>query len=268
MAEADEKTAGDEKSDKFRILVVDDEREVLEVLCALAKTLGYEAVGATGGKEALELLGKSPFDLVLTDLMMPDTNGWQLLQSIKVANPKLPVVIVTGFMAEQGEMILTNRLVDGYLAKPVDHKRLEAMLAALLYPRNLGRAAEVVAVDDERDTLKALEAALTRRGLFVETFQFLDEAEQHISRHPPDLAIVDIHFPGGETGFDLCKAIRRDSDTAGMPILVLTAHPSRENVQQAVKLNVSGFIAKPFDANELAERALSVIRQSGYHQKR
>ena len=268
MAEASKKTREEQKADAFKILVVDDEGDVREVLCALAKTLGYEAVGASGGKEALAMLGKTSFDLVLTDLMMPDTNGWQLLSSIKEGNPKLPVVIITGFMSEQGEMILTNPLVNGYLAKPVDHKRLEAMLAALLFPRNLGRAAEVVAVDDDGDELKAIEAALTRRGLFVATFQVLEDAEQHISRHSPDLAIVDIQFPGGETGFDLCKAIRRDPDTAAMPILVLTAHPSRENVEQAVKLSVNGFIAKPFDANELAERALVTIRQAGFHRER
>jgi DNA-binding response OmpR family regulator len=246
---------------------VDDEEEVREVLCALVSTLGYEAAGASGGQEALEALSRSSFDLVLTDLMMPDTNGWQLLQAIKQKNPKLPVVIVTGFLAEQGEMILTNPLVDGYLAKPLDHKRLEAMLAALLFPRNLGRAAEVVAVDDEKDTLDAIEAALTRRGLFVKTFQVPEDAEQQIRRHTPDLVIVDIRFPGGESGFDICKAIRRDADTAATPILVLTAHPSRENVEQAVALRVNGFIAKPFDANELAERALGTIRQAGLRQR-
>ena len=258
----------DPKAESYRVLIVDDEKDVREVLSALVSSAGYQTETAAGGKEALERIGTSEFDLVLTDLMMPDINGWQLLQSIKKARPNLPVVIVTGSMAEQGEMILTNPLVDGYLAKPVDHLRLEALLAALLYPKNLGRGAEVVAADDDKEILKAIEVSLTRRGMFVETFESPDAAEQHIRRHSPDLAIVDIMFPGGESGFDICRMIRTDADTATMPILVLTGHPSRENVRSAVEMHVNGFIVKPFDANELAERALSLIRQSGDKRRR
>lgn len=246
----------------FHILVVDDERDVRQVLCDLIGLSGYRATGAAGGQAALEVLKRDSVDLVLTDLMMPGMNGWQLLEAVKKMDSRIPVVVITGFISEQAETILTSRHVDGYLAKPVDQRRLTTLLRALLFPQNLGRPAEVVVVDDDADILEAIDASLSRRGLFVTRFLDLDEAEAYIRKTPPDLALVDLRFPGA-SGFSLCQAIRSDPETARMPILILTANPSRENVLQAVRLQVHGFIAKPFDPNGLAERVLKVLRQVG-----
>ncbi len=250
------------RPEAFHILVVDDEEDIREVLCELIETEGYRVTGAPGGLEALEVLEKTSVDLVITDLMMPEMTGWQLIDALKERDSGILVVVITGYMSEQGEAVLTNRHVDGYLVKPFDHHRLQILLNALLFSRNLGRTAKVVAVDDDPDTTEAIEHILSKRGLYVTTFQEPDEALHHIRKTPPDLVIVDLMFPGAD-GFDLCQAIRADPDTALMPIVILTAHPSRENVARAVQLGINGFVAKPFDANELGERALKMIRQSG-----
>ena len=246
----------------FHILVVDDEREVLRVLCELLKADGYRVTGAPGGREALEAIGKEEVDLILTDLMMPEINGWQLLRAVKARFKDLPFVVITGYMAEQGEFILTSEHVDGYLIKPVDHRKLQTLLSALLVPHNLGRQAVAVAVDDDPDTLKAIEDSLSRRGLFVTAFRDATEALQYIRKHPPDLFIIDLMLPGVD-GFDLCHSIRTDPDTTQIPILILSAYSSKENVVRAVNLGVNGFIAKPFDTSELGEKSLHLLRQTG-----
>jgi CheY-like chemotaxis protein len=246
----------------FHILVVDDDREVLQVLCHLLEADGYRVTGVPGGREALEVIGKEKVDLILTDLMMPEVNGWQLLRAVKTRFKDLPVVVITGYMAEQGESILTNQHVDGYLIKPVDHQRLQTLLSALLVPQNLGRQAEAVAVDDDPDTLEAIEESLSRRGLFVTSYRDGTQALQYIRKDPPDLFIIDLMLPGVD-GFGLCHSIRTDPDIAHIPILILSAYSSKENVVRAVKLGVNGFIAKPFDASELGEKALQLLRQTG-----
>ena len=242
----------------FHILVVDDEEDVRTVLCDLIGADGYRVTGAANGREALKILKEESVDLVLTDLMMPDMSGWQLLRAVKKAYDHIPVIVITGFVSDHGESMLTDTEAEAYLIKPIDHSRLQALLKALLFSRNLGRPAEVVVIDDDPDALLAIEHALHERGLFTATFQDPARASQHIREHPPDLVIVDLLFPGA-SGFDTCQSLRSDPDTAFTPILILTAHPSRENVQKAVQLNVSGFIAKPFDPKELAERVLQLI---------
>ena len=251
----------------YHILVVDDEVDIRNVLCALLQSDGYRATAVPGGHEALAVLNKDKVDLVLTDLMMPEMTGWQLLAAIKEEWSEIPVVVITGYISEHGEELLTNQYVDGYLPKPFDHRRLKVLLNALLFPQNLGRTAEVVAVDDDPDITKAISHVLSERGLYVTTFEEPGEAHHHIKTTTPHLAIIDVVFPAAN-GFDLCRDIRTDPDTALIPILILTGHPSRQNVSQAIELGVNGFIVKPFDPEELSERALKVIRQAGVVVKR
>jgi DNA-binding response OmpR family regulator len=249
------------KPESFHVLVVEDEENVRSVLCDSIAFEGYRVSGAAGGHEALDILGKESIDLVLTDLMMPKMNGWQLLEAVKGQDENILVVIITGYLSEQGEAILTNRQVDGYLSKPIDHRRLQILLKALLFAKNLGRAAEVVAVDDDPDILEAIDQVLGKRGIYVKRFEDAHEAQQYIRKTPPDLAIVDLVMPGMD-GFELCELIRADSDTAMMPVLILSAQPSRENVDRAVALSANGFIAKPFEPGAFGDRVVKVLRQA------
>ena len=88
--------------DTFHILVVDDDDDVLEILIELIRADGYRVSGAESGEKALEALQRESIDLVLTDLMMPEMNGWELLAAIKQNDESIPVILITGFITEQG----------------------------------------------------------------------------------------------------------------------------------------------------------------------
>ncbi|MBZ0158608.1 MAG: response regulator [bacterium] len=102
----------------MRILVIDDEPLAGKTLASLLQTLSYEAVVTTGGPEGLRLLETNKFDLLLTDLGMPEMSGWDVAQAAKTRLPSLPVVLVTGW----GDHIDPSRLagtgVDVVLTKP------------------------------------------------------------------------------------------------------------------------------------------------------
>ena len=71
-----------------KILVVDDEQSLREVLSIMLKRAGYAVTSATDGEEAIELLHREIFDLVITDLRMPKIDGMEVLKAVKSSRPK------------------------------------------------------------------------------------------------------------------------------------------------------------------------------------
>jgi DNA-binding NtrC family response regulator len=81
---------------KQHILVVDDEAPVLELLSSYFKKHGYEVSTANSAADALHLIGEKTFNLVLLDVLLADTDGLEALTQIKTAQPRLPVLVMTG----------------------------------------------------------------------------------------------------------------------------------------------------------------------------
>jgi CheY-like chemotaxis protein len=204
--------------DLFHVHVVDDETEVLGALVRLVEAIGYVATGSSSGEAALAFLSSHKVDLVITDLMMPDMTGWQLLRQIKESQPDIEVVVVTGFVPENAQEMLTNGDLSGYLVKPVDAALLTTLLKGLLYAENLGRQAEAVILDDDPEALAAMKAALERRGIFCDCYTEAKAALDRLIKKPADLALIDYLLPDDD-GFHVAEQLRADPDTRYMPIL-------------------------------------------------
>lgn len=245
----------------FHILVVDDEPGVREILYELISSLGYRVSVAASGQDALQMLAQDRADLVITDLMMPQMNGWQLLKIIKQRYTYMPVIVLTGYISQEGEEMLTNSQTDGYLVKPVDRAKLRQTLDNFRAQKKPGRAADITILDDDPSTLSALEHAFTRRGYRVATFTEPGDALQHIRDTGPDLLILDLMLQGID-GFEISRILRDDDQTSRLPILILTAAPSKENVLKAIKLDINGFVAKPFDPKAIVERVRSTLEST------
>jgi len=114
-----------------RILVVDDEADVREVLADVLLSHGHSVTLAGGGQEALACLERDPFDLVITDLGMPDVNGWDVARAVKSGRQGLPVLLLTGW-ADAVEAGVGR--VDAVIRKPFDMTKLAAAVSAALGP--------------------------------------------------------------------------------------------------------------------------------------
>jgi DNA-binding NtrC family response regulator len=86
-----------------RILLVDDEKDIRDIVSMLLTDIGYEVVSAGDGKKGLGLFLDSPFNLVITDLDMPEVDGLTLASSIKERSPGTPVILITGNGFEAGQ---------------------------------------------------------------------------------------------------------------------------------------------------------------------
>jgi CheY-like chemotaxis protein len=101
-----------------RILVIDDEPGIRETLVQLLRVLGFEVVEADGGPAGLARLAEAAVDLVLTDLGMPDMNGWEVARAVTVWAPNVPVVLVTGWGEDGPAPGADHSLVAAILTKP------------------------------------------------------------------------------------------------------------------------------------------------------
>ena len=114
-----------------RILVVDDEADVREVLADVLLAQGHSVTLAGGGQEALACLERDLFDLVITDLGMPDVNGWDVARAVKSGRQGLPVLLLTGW-ADAVESGVGR--VDAVIKKPFDMTKLAAAVNSALRP--------------------------------------------------------------------------------------------------------------------------------------
>jgi DNA-binding NtrC family response regulator len=117
-----------------KILIVDDNPHMCSLLADILEIFNYQGVKAKDGEEALSLLRKEKdFELVITDLRMPNLGGMDLLKSIKGENPSLPVVIITAFGKSDTKKDVMAAKADGYLAKPFRVNEIEDLLKQLLH---------------------------------------------------------------------------------------------------------------------------------------
>ena len=122
---------------KNRILIVDDERSMREMLSILLEREGYETAMAKDGKEALQLFERSLFDLVITDIMMPVMNGIDLLAGIKALSPDTPVLMITAFATAEQAVDAIKLGAFHYFTKPFNNDEIRALVRNALEKREL-----------------------------------------------------------------------------------------------------------------------------------
>jgi CheY-like chemotaxis protein len=125
----------------LRVLVVDDEESVLSVLAEMLRGTGHHVSTALGGPAAIEVLREQMFDVVFTDLGMPDVNGWDLASLVKARHPESAVVLVSGWGFQLEQEAAHSRGVDRVMAKPFSFTDVESTLRGLYDSSGRRRAA-------------------------------------------------------------------------------------------------------------------------------
>jgi len=119
------------------VLIVDDDPAIRSIMSMVLKSAGYEVVCAVDGQEALKILGDGNFDLVITDMLMPGSDGLELLFAIKKNRPALRVLVMSGGgMIGVGDYLKVAKKLGAHevLEKPFTGETLLAAVAKLLEP--------------------------------------------------------------------------------------------------------------------------------------
>jgi len=125
-----------------RILVVDDEPNMLGLFKKILEKEGYEVVTALSGEEAFEQLNRESFDLLISDLKMPGLSGLDLIRKVKELNPTLPCIVLTAFGTIESAVTAMKEGAYDYLTKPVNNDEIRLVVKKAMDMYRLNREVE------------------------------------------------------------------------------------------------------------------------------
>ncbi len=231
---------------RMRILVVEDDRDIAQLISHHLTESGYQVTVATRAKDALERARTENPDLITLDIYLPDADGFEVMQTLKTdpATARIPIVIVS-VMLDQHEGFRLGAV--DYLPKPIDPVRLVASVNRVLHGPG-----KVLVVDDDRDTRDLLQAALEQRGFSVVLTASGKRAIVLARQEEPDLILLDLRLPGMD-GYEVLQRLKSSHDTADIPVMVITGSLTDEELKQqrVLQLGAARFMTKPFAVDEL-----------------
>jgi DNA-binding NtrC family response regulator len=122
-----------------KVLVVEDEKDVREVVSEMLKGWGYEPVVAENGKVGLDMFRSHLFSLVITDIRMPVMDGLDMLKLIRKDDPKIPIVVITGYPTVDSAVESLVEGADYYIVKPINMDDLKAKIHKAFEKRKIQR---------------------------------------------------------------------------------------------------------------------------------
>lgn len=115
-----------------KILVVEDDKDIQELICEILKDQGYEVEAASDGLEGLQKYQEGEYDLIILDVMMPQLDGYQVSSQIRKKDKKIPIIMLTALGEEYDQIKGFDQGIDDYITKPFSFnlllKRVEAVL--------------------------------------------------------------------------------------------------------------------------------------------
>ena len=231
--------------------MVDDDANLLELLADTLTTIGYEALGARDGMQALKMLRQEKFELMISDIKMPVMDGIDLLKEVRRYYPRLPVLFITGFTVPE---VMEQTSPDGFLAKPFRISRLEELIEQTLVIKRESVDSpirRVMVVDDNDSSRESLADMLRSNNYIPLSVSSTQEALGELNRGRIDAVIAGIKLPG-MNGVSLLHAIKERHP--GMPVVLVAAFSSPDDAGDGPdSFAADGFLHKPLKAEKVVE---------------
>jgi CheY-like chemotaxis protein len=197
---------------------VDDEPQMVKTFTDLFRFHGWEAVGVFSGEEALAALESSDYQVVLMDIRMPGMSGVEAFGAMKRLRPKIPVVLMTAYTAQELVDQARRDGVTAVLSKPLNVPALMRMLDEIVHHRG-----PVLIVDDDPQFLTTLGAVLRAKGYEVLESGGLKDALEQLEHAGPRIVLLDLRLNHDEPG-EAIRAIREANSRAA--IILYSGYPS------------------------------------------
>jgi PAS domain S-box-containing protein len=255
----------------LRVLVVDDNATNRTILEEMLTSWDMQCRSVDSTSAALDALSEAaargePYQLVLTDALMPDEDGFTLAKRIKAdkRQGRVKIIMLTSAGTAAGRKRGSNRIA-ACLTKPVKHSdlldaitnvfeapRQPAAAPATLPPRPAKAGLRVLVAEDNATNQKLLVELLKQRGDRIVLAGDGREAVEQFEREPFDVVLMDIQMPE-MSGLEATAAIRQRERARGghVPIVAMTAHAMAGDRERCLAAGMDGYVSKPIRADEL-----------------
>jgi CheY-like chemotaxis protein len=257
-----------------RILIVDDHPATAETLARALSQLSpeLEVISDTSAKSALERVKNSAVDLVITDMMMPEMNGLELIDKLRQHPGGRPsyTILVTAYDVP-GLKEMTRRMkVNETLIKPIHPERIREVVGKFLdeMQNSLGstqaysanESFKILIADDKPDNVALLSRYLHDKGYVLSKAADGVDALEKVYAELPDLVLLDINMPKKD-GFAVLHEMRADPRISHIPVIILTANRlDTSDIQTGLNMGADDYVSKPFDRRELMARIQTKLR--------
>lgn len=213
----------------FKILVVEDDRELNRSVCSFLNQSGYEATGCLGAEEAYDAMYDTVFDLIVSDIMMPGIDGFEFVKTVRSFNENIPILFMTArddFSAKQRGYRVG---VDDYMVKPIDLDELFLRIGALLRrakiasSRKLEIGSFIMDADEHTAYLNKEEIPLTSRE-FNLLYKLLSYPKKTFTRTQLMDEFWDAETASGPRTVDVYMTKLRSKLTACDSFEIVTVH--------------------------------------------
>ncbi len=242
---------------KVRILVVDDDQRLLGLLEDTLVTIGYVTTSVKSASDALDILSTSGFDLVITDIGMPEMDGIELLSKIRENHPKLPVIFITGVARPE---LIGEANSEKILAKPFRISNLEELIEETLSGKEEktdSRSRCILVIDDDDNFREMLTEALKVCQYTTIPACGAQEALDILESRDVDAVITDVKMPD-MNGVILTKTIKEKHP--GLPVILITAYHTFDGYSlDDQKRDADGILQKPFGLELILDLLNKVI---------
>lgn len=246
-----------------KILIVDDNESIRGLLSVLFRSEHFEVVGElSSGDNLIATFKRLTPDIVCLDQEMPGKDGLTLLRELREIDPKAAVLMITGTKDPEFQIQAVEAGVAGFLKKPfsqtqvlkeirqVDHDR--KLLNSIPQPQDREPASSTInmVIADDSSIMRELLAVIMKSmginivGEAVDGKEAIDMADQF----KPHVMCLDLDMPN-VSGLEALEVIRANHHT--MKVIIISGYTDREKVKRAIELGASGFVIKPFEAQQV-----------------
>jgi CheY-like chemotaxis protein len=261
------------------VLVVDDEAVVLTVLREALRRGGYRVTTAASAEEAMDLMQKRRFDLVLTDKNLPGASGLDVLRAARALTPSPAIVLITGYTSYDSAVEALDIGAHDYIEKPIRdvedlrfriRRALSRRDEQLARPKPKAAGSSTKPGDERVGRVLIVEVEGARRQLIadylgkrhhVTAAKDGDEALSLLKRESFDLVLADRHLPG-TSGLRVIEHAQRLLPHCAS--VLYTAYPSYDSVKEAFATGVDAYLVRPSeDLKKLAEKVAEALGGRG-----
>lgn len=234
-----------------KILVVDDEMQIRELLRDALGMKGYEVTTVPSADQALARVFEEPFDLVLLDIKLAGESGISVLKKIRETQKKIPVVIYSGVITAELEKEARTAGANEVLSKDIGIMQLVEQIGRIVKAKNRifqepskGKERSILIVDDETEICNILRDFFKKRGCKTREAENGEKAVELARSETFSVALLDVNMPGMD-GLDTLQKLLEINPKLG--VVMVTGRQDDEKVKKAIELGAYSYILKPFD---------------------